>query len=84
MIAARHTGGATVSFATWLNDWRWAANVKRARAYRRSLGFAQRIAFDRALRHPVSSGHVIEYPDAFYYVTIDDLCAAMLKAMETK
>jgi hypothetical protein len=68
-----------VSFVQWINDWRWAANVRRARAYRRTLSFSQRAAFDRALRPKLSRERetVIDYPDAFYYVGIDDLCRAM-------
>lgn len=69
-------------FAQWLNDWRWAMNAKRARAWRRELGFSQRVAFDQSLRPPIKdeSGKVIAYPDAFYHTTINDL----IRAMRTK
>lgn len=33
-------------FADWVADARWAANMKRARKFRRSLTPRQRIAFD--------------------------------------
>lgn len=65
--------------AQWINDRRWAANVRRARAWRRGLLFSQREAFDAALRPRIEGepGKVIAYPDALYYVTIDDLVRAM-------
>jgi hypothetical protein len=68
-----------MSFAQWLDDMRWAMNVKRARAWRRKLPFSRRAAFDRALRHPLRRipDTVVDYPDAFYAVSIDDLCRAM-------
>lgn len=69
-------------FAQWVNDMRWAMNMKRARAWRRKLIFSQRVAFDAAIRHPLDERNVIPYPDAFYHVTIDDLCHAMLVSME--
>lgn len=76
-------------FAQWIEDMRWAMNVKRARAYRRKLIFSKRLAFDRALRPiievPFKSSEdddpkfcIIDYPDAFYHVNIDDLCRAMI------
>jgi hypothetical protein len=65
------------AFYQWINDWRWAMNVKRARAWRRNIHFSARKRFDDAIRHPIGPGSVIAYPDAFYYVEIDDLCRAM-------
>lgn len=64
-------------FGQWVADMRWAMNVKRARAWRRQLSFSRRLAFDKALRPPVSGG-VIDYPDAVYHITIDDLTRAMI------
>jgi hypothetical protein len=67
------------TFAQWLEDFRWAMNVKRARAWRRDLGFSQRQAFDQSLRPPIKGENeiVVSYPDAFYHVKIDDLLRAM-------
>lgn len=62
--------------AQWINDRRWAANARRARAWRRRLLFSQRQAFDNALR-PIVGGAIIAYPDALYHVTDDDLIRAM-------
>lgn len=66
--------------STWLADFRWAMNMKRARAWRRDLGFAERMDFDRAFRPRVKGepGLVFEYPDAAYHTTIDDLLRAMI------
>ncbi len=66
-----------MSFAQWVADMRWAANAKRARKWRRRLSFSGRIAFDQAIRPKVKSG-VIDYPDALYHITIDDLTRAMI------
>jgi hypothetical protein len=66
-------------FAQWLNDRRWAANARRARSWRRRLGFAERVKFDNILRpHLQEPGMVIDYPDALYHITVDDLIRAML------
>jgi hypothetical protein len=67
------------SFAQPLNDRRWAANVRRARAWRRDLSFSEREKFDTSLRPKLQRepGKVIAYPDAFYFVTIGDLLRAM-------
>lgn len=70
-----------MGFAQWIEDVRWAANVRRARAWRRSLPFSRRVRFDDALRHvttPLGCTRPVMYPDAFYMTTIDDLCRAML------
>lgn len=69
-----------MSFAQWVADWRWAANMRRARAWRRKLSFSQREHFDHAIRPKIKNepGKVIAYPDAIYYITIDDLCRAMI------
>lgn len=68
-----------MSFAEWINDLRWSANMRRARRWRRQLEFGEREKFDRALRprFPLEPGSVIAYPDAIYHVTIDDLLRAM-------
>lgn len=66
-------------FAQWVEDFRWAMNAMRARAWRRRLTFASRVAFDQALRPKLKydPGMVIDYPDAIYHITIDDVCRAM-------
>ena len=71
-----------MSFSQWLADMRWAMNMKRARAWRRKLTFTERQAFDDALRPLVRQERSmrVDYPDAFYRVTIDDLCRAMMAA----
>ena len=68
-------------FGQWVNDMRWAMNVKRARAWRRKRTFSQRRRFDDELRPRLKdrfNHDVIAYPDAFYEVTVDDLCRAMI------
>jgi hypothetical protein len=65
-----------MSFAEWVEDFRWAMNAKRARKWRRKLLFSQRQRFDDALR-PKRQGGFIAYPDALYEITIDDLLRAM-------
>lgn len=68
--------------AQWIEDRRWAANVRRARSYRRTLLFSQRQRFDAWLRPRLGVGEheVIAYPDAFYVVQIEDLLRAMWRA----
>ena len=72
-----------MGFAQWIEDRRWAANVRRARALRRELLFSQRQTFDAALRrhlprpYPDEREDIVAYPDAFYHVTIADLCRAI-------
>ncbi len=61
----------------WLNDLRWAFNVMRARRWRRKLIFSARMRFDVALK-PETAGAKLAYPDAFYEVTCDDLCRAIV------
>ena len=67
-------------FAQWVEDWRWAANARRARAWRRELSFSRRQEFDHALRPKIKGeqGAVIAYPDAIYHITVDDVCRAMI------
>jgi hypothetical protein len=73
-----------MGFAQWINDLRWGANMRRARAWRRELSFSKREAFDAALRprlprpYPDERSDIIAYPDALYHIGIDDLCRAML------
>lgn len=77
-----------MGFAQWLADFRWAMNMMRARRFRREIGFAQRIRFDAAFRPRLASSlvraqgvkagdpvriDVIDYPDAPYHITVDDL-----------
>ena len=69
-------------FAQWINDRRWAANLRRARAWRRTLIFSKRKRFDEELRPKLEPGAVIAYPDAFYEVTTDDLLRAMRASMQ--
>lgn len=68
-----------MSFAQWIEDRRWAANMRRARAWRRGLSFSRRRAFDEAIRPNVANDPRVgvAYPDAFYHITIDDLLRAM-------
>lgn len=72
-----------MGFAQWINDKRWAANMRRARAFRRGLLFSERQTFDRALQrrlprpYPDEREDIVAYPDTFYFVTIDDLCRAV-------
>ena len=69
-------------FTQWINDRRWAANMRRARAFRRELLFSQRVQFDKSIRPRIDGekGLVIDYPDAIYHITIDDLCRAMVRS----
>jgi len=68
-----------MGFASWIARKRWAANMARAKAFRDTLNFSQRQVFDRSLRPrlPKEQGVVIDYPDALYHITIDDLCRAI-------
>lgn len=67
-----------MSFAQWINDRRWAANMRRARSFRRSLSFSERRVFDAALRPGMFDDTMcVAYPDAFYAVQINDLLRAM-------
>lgn len=72
-----------MGFAQWIEDRRWAANVRRARSFRRGLSFSQRETFDTALRRRLPRPYhderddIVAYPDAFYFVTIKDLCRAI-------
>ena len=66
-----------MSFIQWLNDLRWAMNMRRARAFQRGLLFSERQVFMKALRHPASErGMVLDYPDTFFFTDIDDLLRA--------
>jgi hypothetical protein len=71
-----------IAFGQWLADKRWAENAMRARRWRRPLTTAQQEIFDAALRPNCSPDEwimgVVPYPDAFYEITIDDLCRAMI------
>lgn len=62
-----------MSFASWIENRRWAANVRRARQFRADCLFSERQVFDAALRRPVDGeqGRVFAYPDTFYLVRID-------------
>lgn len=70
----------------WVADFRWAMNAMRARRWRRSLSFSDRIKFDDALRprlppSPHDNGRrIIAYPDAVYHITVDDLIRAMFES----
>jgi hypothetical protein len=72
-----------MSLASWIARKRWAANMARAKAFRDTLSFSQRQVFDMSLRprlpeqYPDERTMVIDYPDALYHVTIDDLCRAI-------
>ena len=69
-------GRSAVSLAQWLDDWRWALNMIRARRHRREMLFSQRIKFDAALRHITKGGMVVAYPDTIYSTTVDDVIRA--------
>lgn len=75
-----------MGFAQWIEDMRWAANARRARAWRRRLSFSERQKFDAALRprlprpYPDERDDVIAYPDAIYHIKISDLIRAMTAA----
>ena len=73
-------------FSQWLNDWRWAANMRRARAWRRECSLSQRVSFDKALRPRIKGepGMIVAYPDAVYHITIDDLVRAMMASAKTQ
>jgi hypothetical protein len=66
-------------FGWWLNDRRWAANMRRVRRIQRDLLFGQRVRFFEELRPKVPAGR-IAYPDALMYVTVDDVCRALIAA----
>jgi hypothetical protein len=68
----------------WLDDWAWAARVRRARRARRGLSFSGRARFDAALRPRLRQepGLVVAYPDAFYHVRDEDLSCAEKAAAE--
>lgn len=54
-------------------DDNWATIMERVRRVRRELSYSRRLRFDLAIRPHLESGHVIEYPDAIYYVTWSDV-----------
>jgi hypothetical protein len=63
---------------TLLGDIAWALRMIHARRLRRTLMFSQRYEFDRAIRHVMSGDAVIDYPDAVYHVTKEDLRRATI------
>lgn len=71
------------TFGQWAADFRWAMNMMHVRRFRRTLGFEARIRFDNALRpkpsrlRPQPDPVVIDYPDAPYHITVDDVLRAM-------
>ena len=67
----------------WLQDRRWAANMRRARRWRRGLAFSQRRRFDESLRHPLGN-NLIDYPDAIWHATADDVFRAMSHSINKK
>lgn len=68
----------------WLEDWKWAARMWRAKRHRRKLGFSERMKFDGALRPIVDGmGAVIDYPDALYHARGHDVDRA-IKAAEAR
>lgn len=71
-----------MSVGQWINDLRWAMNMKRVRAMRREMFFSERIKFDSALRPPIDGepGVVVDYPDAFYHVTIEDIVRGVTRS----
>lgn len=69
-----------MTIADKLNDFRWAMNAMRARAWRRQLLFSQRLAFDDELRPMLKHGERIAYPDAIYHIKVNDLLRAMARS----
>lgn len=70
------------SFSQWLNDMRWAMNMKRARSFRRKLIFSKRQKFDDALKPMTKNNSIIAYPDAIYNITINDVCRAIIESVK--
>ena len=78
-----------MSLAQWIEDMRWAMNMKRARAFRRALPPASREVFDDSIRHMFQSDDMayavsMTNPEAFYRTTTNDVLRAMIvsKVME--
>lgn len=68
--------------ARYLRRKRWANNVARCQALRENFRFtSQRDIFDLEVRPFLESGDRIAYPDAFYYISIDDICRAAEAAL---
>lgn len=66
--------------ARWLRRKRWAANVARCDRIRSGLSFSRRLIFDDEVRPFLDDGTRIAYPDAFYFISVDDVCRALMKA----
>lgn len=67
-------------FTQWLNDLRWAANMKRIRRFERTLTFSERELFYNELKPILNDGTVsvrVSYPNAFMFITIDDIVRAI-------
>ncbi len=65
------------TIAEKIENLRWAMNMMRARAWRRELSFSERQKFDAEIRPRLQGGAIVAYPDAIYYVKIDDVCRAI-------
>ena len=72
-----------MSLGQWVNDFRWAMNVVRARRWRRKLSRDQRSVFDVELRPYLFNDLGYEtaipvfYPEGFYQIKIEDLVRAI-------
>lgn len=69
-------------FGQWLKDKRWAANMRSIKRFERTLSFSERKVFYDELRPrdtsvPADEGRCIAYPDAFMFITINDVIRAM-------
>lgn len=66
-------------FAQWVNDKRWAANMRRVRRFQRKLGFGEREIFFAELRPYVDrlEASRIAYPDAMMFIKIEDVLRAI-------
>lgn len=65
------------------DDIAWAWRMFRTRRIRRGLPFSHRQVYDRAIRPSSSSGCIVAYPDAFYYVQKRDMVRAAASVERT-
>lgn len=64
-----------MSLRRWIDDWRWALQMRKVRALRRDMTFSTRHCFDDELRRPIDgieSALRIAYPDAIYHARSAD------------
>ena len=66
--------------AQWYSDLKWLMLIWKIKRFRNKLPFDKRILFDEALRpHVINENRlnnvcysVIDYPEAFYYIKIEN------------